>query len=70
MQPLASRVIVTDRPLPSDVLLLDAEDRPSLEEDTETELLEDRLPADCALARALPSRSSDTIVVSTRPSAK
>ncbi|WP_158049712.1 hypothetical protein [Sphingomonas jeddahensis] len=52
-----------------EVLLLDADERPSLDEEAETELLDDELPdaRELALALFLPS---STIVVSIRPSAR
>jgi hypothetical protein len=70
VQPFSSRVTRTDRRWPSEALLLDADERPSLDEEAEIELLDDEPPdaRELALAPFLPS--SSTIVVSVRPSAK
>jgi len=70
VQPFSSRVTLTDRLLPSAVLLLDADERPLLDEETETELLDDVAPDACDCALALVALSSSTMLVSTRPSAK
>lgn len=70
VQPFSSRVTRTDRLLPWEELLLDADERPSLDEDTETELLDEEWPETCERALALLPPSSSIIVVSTRPSAK
>ncbi|ONF95213.1 hypothetical protein SPHI_26340 [Sphingomonas jeddahensis] len=69
VQPFSSRFTRTDRLSPLEVLLLDADERPSLDEEAETELLDDELPdaRELALALFLPS---STIVVSIRPSAR
>lgn len=72
VQPFSSRVTRTDRVFPSEELLLETDERPSLDEEAETELREEEVPDACelALALALWPPSSSTIVVSTRPSAK
>lgn len=70
MQPFASRFTLTECVLPPALLVLLADDVPLLDDEAETELLEEWLPVDCELACAVPAASSSTMLVSTRPSAK
>ena len=70
VQPFSSRVTRTDRVFPSEELLLETDERPSLDEEAEAELREKEVADACELALALWPPSSSTIVVSTRPSAK
>jgi hypothetical protein len=63
VQLFPSRVTRIDLLSPSEKVLLDADERPSLDEDAEAELLEEEPPDTraCALARMLPP--SSTVVV-------
>lgn len=67
VQPDSSRRTVTLWRLPSELLLLVAEDLPLLDDDTETELLDECDPELRVLAEA-PLLPALTIVTSTRPS--
>lgn len=68
VQPLASRRTLVERCRPSEEALLVAVLRPSLEELTETELLDEPCPEDREEAAA-PSAPAFTLVSITRPSA-
>jgi hypothetical protein len=68
VHPDSSRVAVTLRPSPSELLLLLAEDFPLLDDDTETELLDECDPELRELAEE-PLLPASTIVTTTRPSA-
>jgi hypothetical protein len=67
VQPDGSRFTVTLWPLPSELLLTSAEDLPLLDDDIETELLDDCDPELRAVAEA-PLLPASTIVTTTRPS--
>lgn len=68
VQPDASRATVTDRVLPSTVLLLDEDEVPLPDEEAETELLAPFAPARWDRADA-PEPSSSIIETVLRPSA-
>lgn len=67
VQPVSSRVTATLRPLPSELLLV-AVDFPLLDDDTETELLDECEPELRAVAEE-PLLPASTVVTTTRPSA-